>query len=285
MKLADNNWFTEHCVECGSAFSMMIKAKLYEEQTPYQKIEIYQTETFGRLMTLDQLVMLTDRDHFIYHEMMTHPAIFSHPNPKRVLIIGGGDCGSLHEVLKHQDIERVEQIELDERVTRVSEEYFPALCQSNHDPRAYFQFVDGIEWVKQADTGIYDIIIIDSTDPVGPAVGLFTEDFYRNCFQALAAGGVLIAQSESPLFHLDIMKRMRTNMGAAGFPNISTLHFPQCSYPSGWWTATLAAKTDCISDFRRPVDITARIETKYYTSEVHQAALTLPVFLADALRD
>ena len=285
MKLADNNWFTEHCVECGSAFSMMIKAKLHEEQTPYQKIEIYQTETFGRLMTLDQLVMLTDRDHFIYHEMMTHPAIFSHPDPKRVLVIGGGDCGSLHEVLKHRDIERVEQIELDERVTRVSEEYFPALCQSNHDPRAHFQFIDGIEWVRQADTGIYDIIIIDSTDPVGLAVGLFTENFYRNCFQALAADGVLIAQSESPLFHLDIMKRMRANMSVAGFPNISTLHFPQCSYPSGWWTATLAAKTDCISDFRRPVDIAARIRTKYYTSEVHQAALTLPVFLADALRD
>src|SRR5439155_10962993 len=123
--------------------------KLHEEQSAYQRIEIYQTETFGKLMTLDGLVMVTDRDNFIYHEMMSHPALYSHPCPTRVLIIGGGDCGTLREVLKHPTVELAEQVELDERVTRVAERFFPDLCESNRDPRARLHFADGIAWVAK----------------------------------------------------------------------------------------------------------------------------------------
>src|SRR5713226_7848371 len=199
-------WYTEEWAGEGSAISLKIKQKVHDEQSPYQRIEIYETETFGTLMTLDGLVMVTDRDNFIYHEMMTHPALFTHPSPKRVLIIGGGDCGSLREVLKHPEVELVEQVELDERVTRVTEKFFPDLCESNNDARAKLHFADGIQWAADAKPESYDVIIVDSTDPVGPAAGLFSEDFYRNCLKALTHNGAVVGQSESPLFHARLIR-------------------------------------------------------------------------------
>ena len=151
----DSRWFTEEWAEQGAAISLEIKRKLHEEQSPYQRIEIWETASFGRLMTLDGLVMVTDRDNFIYHEMMSHPALFTHPDPKSVRILGGGDCGTLHEVLKHP-VKQVTQVELDERVTRVAGQFFPALCASNNDPRAALRFTDGIQWVKDAKAESYE---------------------------------------------------------------------------------------------------------------------------------
>src|SRR5579863_2534425 len=208
MAVDNRNWYTEEWAGQGSAISLKLKNKVHEEQSPYQRIEIFETETFGTLMTLDGLVMVTDRDNFIYHEMMSHPALFTHPNPRRVLIIGGGDCGTLREVLKHATVEVVEQVELDERVTRVAEKFFPELCASNNDARARFHFADGIKWVADAKSGTYDVIIIDSTDPIGPAAGLFSADFYHNCHKALTAEGIVVGQSESPLFHSQLIKDM-----------------------------------------------------------------------------
>lgn len=280
----DNNWFTEEATEEGCAFSLRIKEKLYSEQTPYQLLEIYQTETFGKLMTLDGLVMLTDRDNFIYHEMMTHPALFSHPDPKHILIIGGGDCGSLREVLKHDAIAQVDQVELDEQVTRASEEYFPDLCQSNKDPRAHFYFEDGIRWIAESEAGSYDIIIIDSTDPIGPAEGLFTTDFYRNCCSALTDNGILVAQSESPLLHQRLIKDMHIAMADANFVDSSTLQFPQCSYPSGWWSATMASKTGSLLNFRQNDIVEKTFDTDFYNVDIHKGAQMLPEFLRIALK-
>src|SRR3989304_9354068 len=152
----DKGWYTEEWAGQGSAISLKIKDKVHDEQSTYQRIEIYETETFGTLMTLDGLVMVTDRDNFIYHEMMSHPALFTHPNPRRVLIIGGGDCGTLHQVLKHGAVALAEQVELDERVTRVAEKFFPTLCESNSDSRARLRFADGIKWVADAASGSGD---------------------------------------------------------------------------------------------------------------------------------
>jgi len=276
----DNNWYTEIHADCGSAFSLELGEKVHEEQTPYQLLTIYNTRQWGYLMTLDGLVMLTTRDNFLYHEMMTHPALLTHPDPKRVLIIGGGDCGTLREVLKHPGVEKAVQAELDERVTRVSEEYFPELCESNGDARAQLEFVDGIKWIEDAEPGSYDIIIIDSTDPVGQAARLFSAEFYTDCHKALSANGILIAQSESPLLHSDIIKSMRNNMRTAGFADLATLGFPQPVYPSGWWSSTMAVKSGSAKDFRK-IDA-AKLNTRYYTSELHQGLLTLPPFLAAA---
>ena len=194
--LNKDQWFTEICKEGGSALSFMIREKLHEEQTGFQHIEIYATEKFGNLMVIDGYVMLTAWDNFIYHEMLSHPALFTHPAAEQVVIIGGGDCGTLREVLKHDAVSRVLQVEIDERVTRLAEKYFPELCTSNNDTRAEFLFGDGIQWMKDADPGSVDIVIVDSTDPIGPAEGLFTEAFYRDCFQALGGDGILVQQSE-----------------------------------------------------------------------------------------
>jgi len=275
----DNSWYTEQWAGQGSAISLKVRHKLHDEQSAYQRIEIYDTEAFGRLMTLDGLVMVTDRDNFVYHEMMSHPALFTHPNPKRVLVIGGGDCGTLREVLRHPGVERAEQVELDERVTRVAEMFFPALCENNNDPRAHLAFADGIQWVADAAPGSYDVIIIDSTDPVGPAAGLFSEDFYRNCHRALGAGGVVVGQSESPLFHADLIRSVRRAFRAAGFGDVATLPFPQCTYPSGWWSCTLARKSGRAAEFRVDAAKAKPFATRYYNAAIHQGALALPEFL------
>ena len=275
----DKNWYTEEWAGQGSAISLKIKDKVHDEKSPYQRIEIYETETFGTLMTLDGLVMVTDRDNFMYHEMMSHPVLFTHPDPKRVLIIGGGDCGTLHEVLKHKSVELVEQVELDERVTRVSEKFFPELCESNHDSRAKLHFADGIKWVADTKPETYDVIIIDSTDPVGPAAGLFSEAFYKNCFRALRPHGIVVGQSESPLFHAELIRSVQTSFKAAGFRDVATLFFPQCTYPSGWWSATMASKSESVTPFRAKASATKTFATRYYNHDIHAAALARPEFL------
>jgi spermidine synthase len=211
--------------------------------------------------------------------MMSHPALFTHPDPKRVLIIGGGDCGTLHEVLKHKSVELAEQVELDERVTRVAEKFFPELCESNNDPRAKLHFTDGIKWVADAKPGTYDVIIVDSTDPVGPAAGLFSETFYKNCLKALRPNGVVVGQSESPLFHADLIRSVQKSFRVAGFRDVATLFFPQCTYPSGWWSATMACKDGTVAQFRAKDSAAKGFATRYYNHEIHAAALARPEFL------
>lgn len=272
-----NHYFIEKHPDQETLFGFKIKAKLHEEQTPYQKIEIYETETFGHLMVIDGFTMLTSRDNFIYHEMMAHPAIFTHPHPKDIVIIGGGDCGTLKEVLKHKEIVSLWQIDIDERVTRLAEQYFPELCESNHDARAHFYFGDGIQWVKEREENSVDIIIVDSTDPLGPGEGLFTDQFYLQCHRILRDNGLIVHQSESPLFHLEsIIKPMRENMKKAGFDQRLTFQFPQPTYPSGWWTATMGIKNGNITDFREKEASSFLFKTKYYNKNIHKAAQAMP---------
>ena len=278
----DNNWFSEIDLPNGCAFSLHIKAKLHEEQTPFQKIAIYETLQFGRLMTIDGCVMLTDRDNFIYHEMIAHPVLFTHPEPRKVVIIGGGDCGTLREVLKHATVEQVIQVDIDERVTRLAEQYFPALCTANQDPRAQLLFADGVGWMTQAADNSVDIIIIDSTDPIGPGTGLFNQAFYQQCRRVLTPQGLLVQQSESPLLHLPLLRAIHQAMRAAGFQTTHSLHFPQCVYPSGWWTVTLAGHQD-LTQFRFTAARQKTFETRYYNAELHQGSLNLPTFLNQAL--
>jgi len=278
----EGNWVTEQHTGIGSAFSFHIRQKLHEEQTPYQKIEIFETESFGNLMLIDGFVMLTSWDNFLYHEMMSHPVLFTHPAPRKVLIIGGGDCGTLREVLKHPDIELAQQVDIDERVTRLSETYFPELCESNNDPRAELHFADGIKWVKDAATDSYDVIIVDSTDPIGPGEVLFTAEFYQNCRRILADDGLLIQQSESPLYHLDLLTKMHKTMRAAGFTKTQTLNFPQPVYPSGWWSATMGGNAN-LSAFRQRDVETRGFDTRYYNQRIHAGALALPNFVEQHL--
>ncbi len=278
MVIDQAGWFSEVLAEKGCAFSLRTSTKLHEEQSPYQRIEIYATETFGNLMVIDGSIMLTARENFLYHEMMSHPALFTHPAPRRVCIIGGGDCGTLQEVLKHPEVEQVTQVDIDERVTRLAERYFPELTARNGDPRARLLFDDGIGWVAHTDPGTLDLIIVDSTDPVGPAVGLFTQGFFESCLRALAPGGIVIQQSESPLLHMDILRQMYADMRGAGFADVKTLFFPQAVYPSGWWSATMARKAEVIGGFREEAVERRPFATRYYNADIHRAALAQPEF-------
>jgi spermidine synthase len=276
-----SQWFTEQIPLAETAFSLKIKRKLHEEQSEFQHLEIYETETFGNLMVIDGCTMVSTRDNFFYHEMMSHPALFTHPNPKRVWIIGGGDCGTLKEVLKHSPVEQAVQIDIDERVTRLAEIYFPELCESNSDPRAELKFIDGIKWVKDAAPDSVDLIIVDSTDPVGPALGLFSDEFYRDCFNCLSENGMVVQQSESALYHMKLIGEMRNAMNSAGFRHLQTLFFPQCIYPSGWWSATIAGKSD-LKAFREQDSANKAFDTVYYNADIHKASLAQPEFFKKA---
>jgi len=282
----DTSWFTEVFDSHGSAFSLKVREKLWDVTSAYQHLEVYATETYGNLMVLDGCVMLSDRDNFLYHEMIAHPALFAHAAPKRVVIIGGGDCGTLREVLKHPGVEHVTLIDIDEEVTRAAERFFPALTESNDDPRAELLFADGVKWVDEADDESVDVVIIDSTDPVGPAEGLFKVDFLKRCHRLLREGGVMVQQSESPLYHSgSIIRELRRDMHAAGFESVATLPFPQPVYPSGWWSVTLAGKGIDVNAFREADAAASDMALDYYTAEAHRGALALPPFMRRAFAE
>ncbi|MDZ4349847.1 MAG: polyamine aminopropyltransferase [Xanthomonadaceae bacterium] len=285
MTASDTSWYHENFQPTGSAIGYRVTARLHEEQSAFQKLEIWDTTDWGKLMVIDGAIMLTSRDNFLYHEMMSHPALFTHSNPKRVVIIGGGDCGTLREVLRHREVERVTQVDIDERVTRLAEQYFPELCESNDDPRAELLFDDGVAYMRDAEADSLDLVIVDSTDPVGPAEGLFNRAFYASCHKALRNGGILVQQSESPLAQIELIKAMRHEMAEAGFGVFRTLSFPQPCYPTGWWSATMARKGGELDGFRERGAASKSFATRYYSVDIHKAALALPPFVAEALRD
>ena len=275
-------WFNEEHDYSGSSIGFRVTKKLHEEKTPFQTIAIYDTTDWGKLMVIDGCMMVTTRDNFFYHEMMSHPALYTHANPKNVVIIGGGDCGTLREVLKHKGVESAIQVEIDEQVTRLAEKYFPELCESNNDPRAQLLFIDGIKWMAEAKPESLDVIIIDSTDPIGPAEGLFNAAFYATCLKALRPDGIIVQQSESPLAHLPLLTDIRSALTTAGFESLHTVCFPQPCYPSGWWSGTLARKRGKLDAFRE-TDVAAKpFATQYYNLDIHKAALAQPEFLKRA---
>jgi len=279
-----DHWFTEVDAKGRSAFSLQVKKKLHSETTPFQTIEIFDTHFYGNLMTIDGFIMLTEKDNFLYHEMMAHPILFTHSDPESVVIIGGGDCGTLKEVLKHPTVKQVTQIEIDEVVTRLSKEYFPSLCENNSDPRATLLFEDGIAWMANAPENSVDVIIVDSTDPFGSAEGLFTEGFYRSCARVLKEKGLLIHQSESPLYHGSLQADMVAAMKAGGLTETHPLFFPQPVYPSGWWSGMLASKGVPLDDFREQDAGQKAFPTQYYNVAIHRGALALPTFMVESKR-
>ena len=199
-------------------------------------------------------------------------------------LCAAGESGAIpaREVLKHKGVESVTQCDIDEQVTRMAEKHFPELCDSNNDPRAELMFDDGVAYMANCPAGSVDVVIVDSTDPVGPAEGLFNKDFYASCFRALKDDGILVQQSESPLAQLELIKAMRSEMGKAGFSTFKTLPFPQPCYPTGWWSVTLARKGQGFG-FRDGDAAAKGFKTKYYNAHLHQGVLVAPPFVAEAL--
>lgn len=276
--LNTNDWIIETWDPAGSAFALHGAEKLHEAQSDFQKVEVFRSSQWGNVMLIDGCYMVTSKDNFVYHEMMSHSALYSHQNPKDVVIIGGGDCGTLREVLKHPSVESATQIDIDKEVTIAAEKYFPELCESNNDPRATLMWIDGIKWMAEAPDASADIIIIDSTDPVGPGEGLFTRAFYTQCMRVLRDGGIIVQQSESPLVHLALIKDIRQAWRDVGFDCDITEQFFLPSYPTGWWSASLACKGQNDWLAKRDCDVS----TRYYNRAVHNGAFAQPQFLLEA---
>ena len=277
-------WFTERMAGTGFQYSLQVAEVLHAEVTPFQRLEVFRTTGFGTAMVLDGFVNVSDKDEFFYHEVMAHPALFIHARPRRVLIIGGGDCGVLREVLRHGDIDHVDMVEIDERVVRVSERFFPALTASNSDPRAAIRFEDGVAWVRDAADASYDVIIVDSTDPVGPAEGLFGAAFYADCHRILTDGGLVVVQSESPLFHQGRLAEIHRCLRGAGFADSHPMTYPTVIYGGGTWSSSIARKGRRLSDGVRWDDIDNRpFATRYYDRGIHTGLMSLPGYLAPVL--
>jgi len=277
-----DEWVYETVEEMGARFGIRATEKLLDEKTPYQHLEVWRTEQWGNLMLLDGVMMLSSLENFVYHEMMSHPALQTHANPRNVVIIGGGDCGTLTEVLKHAEVESVVQIDIDEAVTRAAERFFPELTAHNDDPRASHRFEDGVAWMRNAPAESVDVIIVDSTDPIGPGTGLFGPAFLADCERVLRDDGIMVGQSESPFYHMPLMIDYHRAMAAAGFAERRSLLFPQPVYPGGSITGTLARKTGPLDEIR---PLAAGVITRFYRTELHRGLLAIPPFMQEALGD
>ena len=269
-------WFIENYDEKAS-LGLKVRKKLHEEQSKFQKIDIYETEFFGNLLTLDGLVMLTEKDEFVYHEMITHIPLCTIKNPERVLVIGGGDGGAVREILKHDSIKEVVMCEIDQRVTDLCRIYFPTTTCRLDDPRVKLHFEDGFKFMDGYE-GYFDLIITDSSDPVGPGVALFQEDYYRLVKKALKPGGIMVSQSESPWYFEDTMTSM-TGAMAKVFRNVQTYIALVTLYPSGLWTMTAASDSLSLLDFDEKRSAEIAKTCKYYNPEIHKGALALPNFV------
>lgn len=272
-------WFHESHTE-GYEVKWRIKDVLYSEKSKYQNLAIIDTIEWGKALILDGALQVTEKDEFIYHEMIVHVAMHSHPNPETVLIIGGGDGGTLREVVKHNCLKSVDMVEIDERVIEVSKDYLPSISCAYEDPRLRLYVEDGIKFVENTKKQ-YDIVIVDSSDPVGPATQLFSKTFYRDVFAALQDDGLLVVQSESPLFYQDTFQSVYSNISAV-FPKTYVYTAAVPTYVSGLWSFTLGTK-DCDP---KKIDSDRGIINglKYYNKAIHQAAFCLPPFIEEMLR-
>jgi spermidine synthase len=272
-------WYTEKQTP-NHGITSKIKRTLYHEQTPYQKLDIIETEQFGKMLVLDGMVMTTDKDEFVYHEMITHVAMNTHPNPKHVLIIGGGDGGAIREVLRYPSVETATLAEIDGSVIEASKKYFPEIASGLNDHRVDIQVVDGIQHIKE-NKGKYDVILVDSTEPVGPAEALFQRAFYQAVYEALKDDGIMVAQTDNPWFKGELITQVFSDIsGIFPITHLYTAAIP--TYPSGLWSFTLGSKKYDplqVDESKLPY-----LQTRYYHPSMHKAVFQLPVFVRELLK-
>ena len=278
-------WFTEKHTD-DVKLSIRVDKQLYSGESKYQRIDVFESYEFGRFLTLDGLMMLTERDEFIYHEMITHVAMAVHPNVKKVLVIGAGDGGVLRELSKYDSIESIDLCEIDEQVVKVCCDYMPQTACGFHDSRVKTYFQDGLKFVRRKEEE-YDLIIVDSTDPFGPGEGLFTKEFYGNCYSALKEDGIMINQHESPFFQNDATAMQRAHKRiyqSFEICQVYQAHIP--TYPSGHWLFGFASKKyHPTRDLKAAMWEDLKIKTKYYNPELHTGAFALPNYVKELLKD
>jgi spermidine synthase len=275
----DHLWFYEQHTR-GYGVHWRVNQVLHSEKTRYQELAIIDTLEWGKTLVLDGNIQVTEADEFIYHEMITHTAMNSHPNPEKVLIIGGGDGGTAREVLKHKRVEQVDLVEIDGRVVENSKVYLPSMACSYDDPRLKLYVEDGIKFVQDSQD-LYDLVIVDSSDPIGPAVQLYSADFYTDVHRRLQEDGMIVAQSESPVFYQDIFVSVYKNLSSV-FSTVKVSLAPIMTYTAGPWSFTIGSKKwdpETIADDKMTIN-----GLKYYNERIHKGAFILPQFIEEMLR-
>lgn len=278
-------WFTEKDTE-NVRFSIKVDKQLYCGQSDFQRIDIFESPEFGRFLTLDGYMMLTEKDECIYHEMIVHVPMAVNPQAKRVLVIGGGDGGAVRELTRYRSVEKIDLVEIDREVVRACRRYLPQTACRLDDPRVTIRYEDGLKFVR-GRKGEYDLIIVDSTDPFGPGEGLFTKEFYGNCYNALNDAGILVNQQESPFYHADAVAMQRAHKRIVeSFPisRVYQAHIP--TYSSGHWLFGFASKK-----YHPTEDLKAEewnrlgLKTRYYNTKLHLGAFALPEYVKELLED
>lgn len=276
-------WFSERHTP-NVKFSIRVDKQLFSAQSEYQRIDVYDSEEFGRFLTLDGYMMLTEKDEFIYHEMITHVPMAVHPNPRNVLIIGAGDGGAVRELTRYDQVEHIDLVEIDEMVIEVCKAHLPQTACSFDDPRVRIHLEDGVKFIRSCEDK-YDLIIVDSTDPFGPGEGLFTKEFYGSCYKALREDGIMVNQHESPFYAKDVEAMQRAHKRIVeSFPisYVYQAHIP--TYPSGHWLFGFASKKfHPVKDLKAEAWNGLGMKTRYYNTKLHAGAFALPTYVEELL--
>ncbi|MDP4120559.1 MAG: polyamine aminopropyltransferase [Bacillota bacterium] len=276
-------WFTEQHTK-NVNFSIKVDRQLYHAKSEFQRIDIFDSPEFGKFLTLDGYMMLTDKDEFIYHEMITHVPMSVNPNIKKILVIGGGDGGAVRELCRYETVEHIDLVEIDEMVVAACKKYFPKVSCSLDDERVTIYYEDGLRFIRNKKNE-YDLIIVDSTDPFGPGEGLFTKEFYGNCYKALNDDGIMVNQQESPFYSDDAFAMQRAHKRIVeSFPisRVYQAHIP--TYPSGHWLFGFASKKfHPVTDLNMNAWNMLSLKTKYYSTKIHVGAFMLPNYVKELL--
>ena len=278
-------WFSEKHTP-NVQISIRVDKQLYIGKSEFQRIDVFESPEFGRFLTLDGYMMLTEKDEFIYHEMITHVPMAVHPDVKKVLVIGAGDGGVIRELVRYPEIESIDMVEIDSLVVEVCKQYLPQTACRFDDPRLTIHYEDGLRFVRFKENE-YDLIIVDSTDPFGPGEGLFTKEFYGNCCKALKDDGILINQHESPFYPDDAHACQRAHKNIVKtFPiaKVYQAHIP--TYPSGHWLFGFASKKyHPLRDLNENRWNMRSLKCRYYTTMLHKGAFYIPAYVEELLKD
>ena len=278
-------WFSEKHTP-NVKFSIRVDRQLYSGQSDFQRIDVFESPEFGRILVLDGYLMLTEKDEFIYHEMIVHTPLAVHPHVKSVLVIGAGDGGAVRELTRYPEIGRIDLAEIDGQVIEVCKKFLPQTSCKMDDPRVHIYVEDGLKFVRRhADE--YDLIIVDSTDPFGPGEGLFTKEFYGNCYKALKEDGIMVNQHESPFYEQDALAMQRAHkriIESFPFSRIYQAHIP--TYPSGHWLFGFSTKKyHPLKDLDEARWNARGLKCRYYTTTLHRGAFYLPAYVEEMLED
>ncbi len=277
-------WYTENQTN-NVKFSMRVKETLYSKKSQFQQIDVIDTYDFGKVLVIDGWTMITEKDEFIYHEMITHVPMMVNKDIKNVLVIGAGDGGTVRELTRFNSIEKIDMVELDEEVVKAAREYLPFTSCKLDDSRVNLYFQDGIKFVENKKN-LYDLIIVDSTDPIGPGEGLFTREFYKNCYDALTDKGILVNQGESPYYDMNRKEMKRSNEKLKDiFPICEVYQYMIPTYASGYWFFGFASKKlHPVNDFDEEFYNSLNLKDKYYNKDVHKASFALPNYVKELLK-